>query len=172
MTPKPQKPLARMMVTDSDLRAIGHVAAQWARLEVQIDLLIARLLDQPSVVGVKTSLRSGTPPKSFERRIDLLREMTPIVFSSHPALVARIERTIQDASHLRGNRDEIIHGVWKLKRDKRNKLTTGVKLVRFHPFRFEEKVIESHFVEEIARKISLVYWDIVMFMQEVFQNPS
>lgn len=163
-----ENPLATMMVTDRDLRAIGHVAAQWARLEVQIDLLIAVLLDHPLAADIKASLHNGIPPRSFEKRIDRLREMVAVVFQQDRDLMTRIERMIQDASHLRGTRDNIVHGIWKLKRDNNNRLTTGIKIIKFHPFRLEERVLEFHTVEETARKISLVYHGLVLFMQEVF----
>jgi hypothetical protein len=43
------KPALRLMVSEKGFRAIGHVAAQWAYLETQLDFVVDLLPNQPSL---------------------------------------------------------------------------------------------------------------------------
>ena len=65
----------RLMIGDAEFRAIGHVAAQWAFLEDQIDWCLKVLLAQPAAMSLAQQL-----PTSFDRRLRLLRECASTVF--------------------------------------------------------------------------------------------
>jgi len=47
-----KEPTLRLMIGDEEFRAIGHVAAQWAFLEDQIDCCLEILLAQPAAASL------------------------------------------------------------------------------------------------------------------------
>jgi hypothetical protein len=46
----------KLLVDEATLRAIGHVAAQWAVLEIEFDTLLAQLLRHPDPKGVAAKI--------------------------------------------------------------------------------------------------------------------
>lgn len=66
------------MIGDKELRAIGHVAAQWAYLETQLDGVVEILINQPTTkhLGLKQS-------QSFQRRMECLRKAVKAVLAQH-----------------------------------------------------------------------------------------
>lgn len=72
------EPALRLMIGDKELRAIGHVAAQWAYLETQIDAVTHILCCQPSVQ--EQGLRQQ---QSFKKRMANLKEAASIALKEH-----------------------------------------------------------------------------------------
>ncbi len=101
-------PALKLLIGDKEFRAIGHVAAQWSFLEIQIDNIILILKDQPTVKHL-----SIKPPLSFSRRMSDLRDMAEIVLKNDPNPLSELLDIAQEASSLRSVRDEIIHGQWR-----------------------------------------------------------
>jgi hypothetical protein len=57
-----------LLIDDATLRAIGHVSAQWAVLEIEFDTLLGQLLRHPDAKGIAPD----QIPQSFDRRAGLL----------------------------------------------------------------------------------------------------
>jgi hypothetical protein len=55
------------LIDDDTLRAIGHVSAQWAVLEIEFDILLGPLLRHPTA---KSSVPNSMP-QGFDRRAKL-----------------------------------------------------------------------------------------------------
>jgi|AVFP01.1.fsa_nt_gi hypothetical protein len=159
--PTPTFPL---MIGDQELRAIGHVAAQWAHLEVQIDAITQILCNQPSVL--ESGLRQE---QSFKKRMANLRKAASIALRDHEPVRVEIEQIANEASSLRGLRDEIVHGCWRYVETNREKngipqVGTGVDLIRQYPsFRSRTRPITAERAETIACKISELNFRLVMW---------
>jgi mRNA-degrading endonuclease YafQ of YafQ-DinJ toxin-antitoxin module len=140
----------RLMIGDKELRAIGHVAAQWAYLETQIDYVIAVLVAQPSTKELELRIS-----QSFQKRMELLRKAAKIVLVKHQEPLSELLNIATDASSLRGFRDDIIHGHWKLHRERGvGPLTTGIEV--FSRGRIKEMAFSATKAEGVAAKISSV----------------
>jgi hypothetical protein len=151
------------MIGDDEFRAIGHVAAQWALLEDQIDGCLEILLAQPAAVSLVQQ-----PPTSFSRRVALLRKCARVVFQADPNRAKRLLRIADDAASLRGRRDEIIHGQWRLRRTQGGRLTTRIDHIRRQPtFKFRQVIITADQAEAIAARISTVNLRLILFMNEI-----
>lgn len=154
------KPALKLMVGDKELRAIGHVVAQWAYLETQIDYVILVLIDQPSTkaLGLK-------PHQSFKRRMEVLRKSARIVLKQHSTELSELLAIATDASSLRGFRDDIVHGHWKLHRKNgTGTLTTGIQVFNQGPtLKVKEIPFTAVKAENIAAKISQVNLRMVLW---------
>lgn len=157
------KPALKLMVGDKELRAIGHVAAQWAYLETQIDGVILVLINQPSTqaLGLK-------PCQSFKRRMQVLRRAARIVMEQHTEELNALLAIATDASSLRGFRDDIVHGHWKLHRKNgTGPLTTGIRVFNQGPtLKVKEITFTAEKAEGIAAKISKVNLSLVLWCQQ------
>ena len=111
----------RLMIEDAEFRAIGHVAAQWAFLEDQIDCCLEILLAQPAAASL-----AQRPPTSFKGRIALLRKCVSAVFQADSTRAGRLLQIADDAAALAAKRNEIVHGQWRLRRTPGGQLTTGI----------------------------------------------
>jgi len=141
----------KLMVRDEEFRAIGHVAAQWAYLETELDFISEILVNHENAKNLETS-----HPQSFSKRMKNLREYASIVLTNCPDALNELLAITNDASSLRGFRDDIVHGHWKLKRAKGN-LTTGIRVISQRPsFKVREMVFTAEKAEEVAAKISVV----------------
>jgi len=154
------KPVLQLMVGDKELRAIGHVAAQWAYLETQLDFVTAILVNQPSTknLGLKQS-------QSFQRRMECLRKAAKVALTQHEEERDELLAIVTDASSLRGFRDDIVHGHWKLHRERgRGPLTTGIRVFNQGPkLKVRNIAFSSEKAEDVACKIAatnlrLVVW--------------
>lgn len=143
------------MIGDAELRAIGHVAAQWAYFETQMDAVLQILLAQPSVKLLQLKVH-----QSFQRRMDTIKRAAAVVLEKYPNELKPLLEIIADASSLRGKRDDIVHGHWKLYREKgRGPLTTGVRVVHMRgpSIKIRETAFSATKAESIAAKISTVH---------------
>jgi hypothetical protein len=158
-----KQPTLRLMIGDDEFRAIGHVAAQWAFLENQIDDGLEILLAQPAAASFAQRL-----PSSFSSRITLLRKCARAVFQTDAIRAERLIRIANDAASLSGRRNEIIHGQWRLRRTKGGRLTTAVDHVRRQPtLKVRCATITAVQAEAVAAKISTVHLRLVLFLNEV-----
>jgi hypothetical protein len=66
-------------IDNATLRAIGHVAAQWAVLEIEFDTLLAQLLRHPDAKGIAAKI-----PQAFDRRAELFRQCAERLLSDQP----------------------------------------------------------------------------------------
>jgi hypothetical protein len=155
----------RLRIGDAEFRAIGHVAAQWAFLENQIDLCLKVLLAQPAAISVAQRL-----PTSFDRRLRLLLECASTVFRTDAIRAERLLRIVDNAASLKGRRDEIIHGQWRLRRTQCGRLTTGIDHIRAQPMlNVRRTTITADQVEAIAAKISTVHLRLILFLNEAIR---
>ena len=137
-----------LMVSDTTLRAIGHVAAQWAYFETEFDIFLNQLLRHPKT----KHLVSASMPQAFDRRAALFRKCATILLKEHPKLLHQIVRIINDACSVRGHRDNVIHGQWHPGRR-----GTAVTVIRARPkFSARERHMSDPDIEEIAAQISVV----------------
>jgi hypothetical protein len=152
----------RLMIGDAEFRAIGHVAAQWAFLEDQIDCCLEILLAQPAAASLARRV-----PTAFSGRIRLLRECARAVLQTDALQADRLVRIADDAASLKGRRDEIIHGQWRLRRTRGGRLTTGIDHIRRQPtLRARQAIITADQAEAIAAKISEVHLRLILFLNE------
>lgn len=151
----------QLMIGDDVFRAIGHVAAQWAYLETQLDFVIDLMAHQPAASSLE--LKSA---QSFMRRIKNLRKAARVVLAEQPDILEELLSIATDAASLRGHRDDIIHGQWKLHRT-RGKLTTGIRVFKQTPtFHVRELPFSAEKAEGIAAKISATNWKLVIWCQQ------
>jgi len=148
----------------------GCLSAQWAFLEIELDLFISLLLTHPGAKHMNTKI-----PLSFSRRMALLRSCARAILNDQPELRDKLIAIADDASSLRGRRDEIIHGRWHLHRSKDGgQLGTAVTVFGQLPnFHVALKPLPVEQVEEIAAKISAVTWRLTWFhdMHVSYQPP-
>ena len=144
------KPALQLMIGDKELRAIGHVAAQWAYLETQLDGVANILIHQPSTKALGMKL-----DQAFQRRMDTLRRAAKLVFDKEQNELEALLLIANDASSLRSLRDDIVHGHWKLHREPRKGLTTGIRVYSQRPtFRVCNLAFSAEKAESVATKIS------------------
>lgn len=147
------RPALKLMVGDKELRAIGHVAAQWAYLETQLDAVIDVLVKQPSArnLGIKVS-------QPFKKRMETLRTAAKVVLEKHQEQLSELLSIATEASSLRGFRDDIVHGHWKLHRERgTGQLTTGIRVFnRGAALKVRNMAFTAEKAEGIATKISKV----------------
>jgi hypothetical protein len=159
MTQSRKKLGVQLLIDDATLRAIGHVAAQWAFLEIEFDTLLDRLLRHPDAkkIGPKEM------PQAFDRRAKLFRECAKILLHDQPDLKKQITTIINEATSARGQRDKVIHGQWHLGR-KKGKLGTAVTVInRRQKFKAQLQHMSAAQVEDVAATISiatakLIWW--------------
>lgn len=141
----------RLMIGDEEFRAIGHVAAQWAYLETQIDYVIDVLINQPDTKRDGFKLE-----QSFRRRMATFRKAARIVLKKRPDELAELLDIAEKVSSLRSLRDNIIHGHWKLHRKKgTGPLETGLRVFnRGKELKVRESPFSAEKAEDVAAKIS------------------
>ena len=137
----------RLMIRDEELRAIGHVAAQWAYLETKIDTLISLLDSHASQNG-----RVRSDRQSSAERVAKLRSLAREILTGAP--LEELLDILEKSSSLRGFRDDIVHGTWHLHRNG-GELTTGITVLSRRPS-FKSKTVKftAEKAEGIAAKIS------------------
>ena len=142
------------MIGDRELRAIGHVAAQWAYLETQLDVVVEILINQPSVKSLGLQIS-----QSFQRRMESLRKAAKIVLADHAGERDELLSIATEASSLRGFRDYIIHGHWKFHRERgRGPLTIGIRVFnRGQKLKVREVAFSAEKAEGIACKIAATH---------------
>jgi hypothetical protein len=151
--PKSHKTVGiKLLIDEATLRAIGHVAAQWAVLEIEFDALLGRLLRHSDA---KTIVPKDIP-QAFDRRAKLFRECAKLLLHDHPDLQKQIIAIINEATSVRGQRDKVIHGQWHLGR-KKGKLGTAVTVINRRPkFKAQLQHMSAAQVEDVAAAISIV----------------
>jgi hypothetical protein len=150
----------RLLIDDKEFRAIGHVAAQWAFFENQLDQTLSILIQQPTTKDLGLTMQ-----QSFMRRMRTLREAAKVVLAGYEPSLSEILEISNEASSLRGLRDDIIHGHWKIVeiRDDGARIP-GVKVISQGPkLKVREIKFPAEKVEEVAARISrvnlrLIYW--------------
>jgi hypothetical protein len=141
----------KLLITDEGYRAIGHVAAQWAYLETELDCLLSLLSKHEK--AEKLELPNA---QSFKNRMTNLREVSKALLENQEKPLDEIIDIITDASSLRGFRDDIIHGQWKLHR-KGPVLTPGIIATNRYPsYKVRKMKFTYKKAEEVAAKISRV----------------
>lgn len=151
MKQKPLRPALRLMIGDKEYRAIGHTSAQWALFETQLDFVLMVLTQQPSTQNLWKNI-----PQSFKKRLDILRRAAKVALVNDPAPLSELLEIVSAASSLRGLRDDIVHGQWKIHRaHPRAATTTGVLVYsRGSPVKRREVAFSAERVESIAAQIS------------------
>jgi hypothetical protein len=158
-----KKPALRLVIGDDEFRAIGHVAAQWAFLENEIDGCLEILLAQPAAASLPQHI-----PGSFRGRIALMRQCARAVFPTDATKSDRLIRIANDAASLSGRRNEIIHGQWRVRRTRGGRLTTAIDHVQRQPtFRVRRARITAAQAEAVAAKISTAHLHLILFLNEV-----
>jgi hypothetical protein len=153
----------RLTIGNNELRAIGHVVAQWAYLEVEIDILLSQLLSQPRAATLATRR-----PQSFERRMDLLRLCATTIFRGAPAVRNELLAISNAAASLRGDRDDIAHGRWHM-RVRHKKPSPIVTVFRHLPaFKVRERPLAIEQMEKIAGRISNITVRLIIWRETVF----
>jgi len=145
------KPAIQLLVTDEGYRAIGHVAAQWAYLETELDSLLSLFLEHDDVkqLGLANA-------QSFKSRMSNLKEASELLLKDQEQPLKEIKGIITDASSLRGFRDDIVHGQWKLRRKGEN-LSPGIRAIKSFPtYKTREMKFTYEKAEDVAVKISRV----------------
>ncbi len=145
------KPAIKLFITDEGYRAIGHVAAQWAYLETELDHLLSIFMDQKEVKKLKLPNK-----QSFKNRIANLKNSAAVLLKNHKNDLKEINEILTDASSLRGFRDDIIHGRWKLKRKGGNLFPGIVAIKSFPSYKYKDIKFTYQKTEEVAAKISRV----------------
>jgi hypothetical protein len=159
MTGAVAQPALQLMIGDKELRAIGHVAAQWAYLETQLDGVANILMHQPSTKALGLKL-----DQSFKRRMETLRKAAKLALDEEPNELGELLLIANDASSLRGLRDDIVHGHWKLHREPRQGLTTGIRVYSQRPvlkvrnLAFSADKAESVAVKLAKTNVRLIFW--------------
>lgn len=95
-------PVFQLMLSDDQIRAIGHVALQWAFLESEIDRELVWLNEQ---TDMRVSLRAP-----FEQRAERWREMAALAYEDHPKLIDAVDSVSKRATAIKGERDKFVHG--------------------------------------------------------------
>ena len=80
-----------LLIDDATLRAIGHVAAQWAVLEIEFNSLLSQLLRHPDAKGIALD----RIPQAFDRRAGLLKQCAERLLSNHQAASRATDRDYQ-----------------------------------------------------------------------------
>jgi len=161
MTKSRKKLGVELLIDDATLRAIGHVAAQWAVLEIEFDILLGRLLRQPDAKKIVPK----AVPQSFDRRAKLFRECAKILLHDQPDLQKQLIAIINDATSARKKRDDVIHGQWHLGR-KKGKIGTAVTVVKQRPkFKAQLQHMSAAQVEDVAATISIVTAKLIWWAQ-------
>ena len=118
------------------------------------------LINQPTAkpLGLKQS-------QSFQRRMECLRKAAKVVLAADDKEQDELLAIATDASSLRGFRDDIVHGHWKLHRERgRGPLTTGIRIFNHGPkLKVRNIAFSAEKAEGIACKIAatnlrLVVW--------------
>jgi hypothetical protein len=157
--PSRQKLGVELLIEDATLRAIGHVLAQWAVLEIEFDVLLEQLLRHPNTKEIVPD----RIPQSFGLRAELLRQCAERLLGDQPRLRENLISIINDALSARGHRDKVIHGQWHLGR-KKGKLGTAVTVINLRPkFRAQIENMSDQQIEGVAAVISdvsarLMWW--------------
>ncbi len=150
------KPVLKLMIGDNEFRAIGHVAAQWAYIETELDYVLNMMLLHES-----QNEKDPWNRQSFKERIAKLRSLSNAMLSGDP--LAEILDILEKVASLKGFRDDIVHGHWKLHR-KGAVLTTGIQVIKSRPkYSRKETKFTAEKAEGVAAKISkeslrLVLW--------------
>jgi hypothetical protein len=148
-----------LLIDDATLRAIGHVSAQWAVLEIEFDMLVGQLLRHPDAKGIAPD----EIPQSFDRRAGLLRQCVERLLSDQARLREQLIAIINEACSARGHRDKVIHGQWHLRR-KNGNLGTAVTVIKRRPnSRPVFRTCRINKFEDVASTISvmtarLIWW--------------
>jgi hypothetical protein len=92
-----------------------------------------------------------------------LRKAARVVLIDRPNELSEILKIAEQASSLRGFRDDIVHGQWKLHRPG-GKLTSGVRIFKQFPSpKVRELAFSYEKAEDVAAKISVVTVKLVMW---------
>jgi hypothetical protein len=86
-----------LLIDNATLRAIGHVSAQWAVLEIEFDGLLGQLLRHPDAKGIAPD----RIPQAFDRRAGLLKQCAERLLSDQPRLREQLIAIIDDAGSAR-----------------------------------------------------------------------
>jgi hypothetical protein len=152
MTKSRKKLGVTLLIDDATLRAIGHVAAQWAVLEIEFDMLLGQLLRHPDAKKIAPK----EVPQAFDRRARLFRDCAKLLLHDQPDLQKQLISIINDATSARRQRDKVIHGQWHLGR-KKGKLGTAVTVINRRPkFKGQVHQMSNDQVEGVAATISVV----------------
>jgi hypothetical protein len=112
MIPKnPDTPWIGFFLSDEHLREIGHLIAQWAYYEMELNSLLSGLRMAPEALALTETVHS-----SYNKRAKLLRQTALVCFPNCNELAKRIARITFDAVPIKQYRDRITHGTWSIDR--------------------------------------------------------
>ena len=143
------KAAIKLFITDEGYRSIGCVAAQWAYLETEMDHLLSDFLTQKKVRKLKLSNK-----QSFKNRIKNLNKAASVLLKKHKKDLKEFNEILTSAASLRGARDDIVHGRWKLKRKGVNKFTGVVTAKSIPSYKYKGIKLTSKQADEVAENIS------------------
>ncbi len=153
-------PVLKLFIGDDEYRAIGHVAAQWAYFENQVDFLVDVFMGQPKATSLNIK-----PAQAFKRRMENLRTAARAALNEDPALLEEIIQIADDSSSLRGQRDDIIHGQWKFHREG-SKAGTGIKVISNKKKNMvREMLFSAEKAEKVANQISALNYRVIQWCQ-------
>ena len=127
------------------------MAAQWAFLETELDNLLSIFLAKKKVKKLKLSNKP-----SFKIRINNLKKAAVVLQRKHKKDLKELIEILKDASSLHGDRDDVIHGKWMLKRKGVNLLPEIITVKSIPAYRYRGIKFTSKKAEELAVRISRV----------------
>jgi hypothetical protein len=103
--PLQRVPDFQLMLTDEQFRAIGHMMAQWAFLESQINDEIKWLLGRNEHRGKRINFQAR-----FSTRADNWLKLATKSYRKRPKLIKDVQRITGNANNIKPERDDIAHG--------------------------------------------------------------
>lgn len=139
-------------LTDEDFAAIGRITVSWSYLELEINMALWAFLDYPNFEDRAEHLKIP-----FKKRARLVKDLASALLKDKPTLPTLID-LMDRASHLRAQRDMIIHGNMS-----RSGMTNG-KIFLKHTqhateadWRDYQKSTED--LTKLAEDITAIHWD-------------
>ena len=98
-------PAFQLALSEAQYRAIGHMIAQWAFLESDINSEIKWLLGRSEHRGKRVNFQSR-----FSIRATKWGDLAKRTYRKHPKLFRAVQRIGGQATAIKGERDDIAHG--------------------------------------------------------------
>jgi hypothetical protein len=135
------------------LLAVGHVTAQWACLETQIDFTLSALL----------AVRTRRDPeqyliKPFKQRVRLWRELVPKLVDD-AAIKSGLTKIMDRAAQLYHKRNLVVHGVWF--QNPRDGFATNLTYRQDAKLQVQAMKLNTNGIEKLAADIRKVTADLV-----------
>ena len=134
---------------------IGHVTAQWAFLETEIDFALLDIMAVFEKAGRTVTEEERRLKKRFKDRVNQLREMAAEFYGpENLRLIAKINRLLDRAMNLQPRRNHIVHGRWRSNIDEEGNFNPSA-VAHLHNFDAKEVVTaETYKLEKIEKLAS------------------